>query len=313
MFSVPRCFGLSLIEVMLALTLGLVLILGLYQILISNLAVYRQHTALGYLHENAYIATQLLSHDVRMAGLLGCSTLSKADRLINHTQILPPYIHLHPEGALQVYQAMDSSWQPALPGDLANNLVTGSDILIIQKINEHSASLAEPKYDWQNTVTLVPGAPVFRTGQAVMLADCRHAELFMTEQVSLRGGQQHITLNSANQINNLNYTSDAELSAWQVYAYYIGLSSFPTGTGGEIYSLFRKNLLNQDTDELVQGVRRMRIDLQDNRVMLNLLLDSIDPILDVPTGYWFNNEYIVPEDNRLYREWTVEVGTRNAE
>lgn len=53
--SIQKHLGFNLVEIMLALGLSLILILGLYQILMVNLSVYRQHAAVGYLQENAVI------------------------------------------------------------------------------------------------------------------------------------------------------------------------------------------------------------------------------------------------------------------
>lgn len=205
MQSIQRqMLGISLIELMLALTLSLILILGLYRILLSNSAIYRQHTVVGYLHENAQLATQLISHDIRMAGLLGCTTLAKANRFIQQIPNLSTDMQLHSDNSLQLYRATDGAWTPALPDNIGNHISADSDVLIIQKIDEHSASLAEPKLDSQNELSLVVGSPIFRVGQTVMLADCNQAELFSIQATSQRNQQQQITLNPPNQTSDHN-------------------------------------------------------------------------------------------------------------
>ena len=65
--------GLSLVELMVAVTLSMVLMLGIFQIFSSSKQTSRAQDALARVQENARFALDLLTHDIRMAGQLGCN------------------------------------------------------------------------------------------------------------------------------------------------------------------------------------------------------------------------------------------------
>lgn len=60
--------GLTLIEIMVAITISLALLAGVIQIVIGNKATYRTLDSLSRLQENGRAATEILLRDIRMAG-----------------------------------------------------------------------------------------------------------------------------------------------------------------------------------------------------------------------------------------------------
>lgn len=73
--------GFSLVELMIAMVLGLVLIGGVVSVFLSNSRTYQTNTSLGGVQANARIAFELLARDIRQAGLIGCN--SDSSRLAN--------------------------------------------------------------------------------------------------------------------------------------------------------------------------------------------------------------------------------------
>lgn len=69
--STHRCRGFSLVEVLIALTLGLVLLAVLISIFLSVKRSYTVQDSLAHMQENARVALRLIAHDVRMAGYRG--------------------------------------------------------------------------------------------------------------------------------------------------------------------------------------------------------------------------------------------------
>lgn len=69
--------GFGLVELMIAMTLGLILILGVSQIFIASKQsfVVQQHTAA--LQENARFVLSRISRDLRQAGMFGCLDMSR--------------------------------------------------------------------------------------------------------------------------------------------------------------------------------------------------------------------------------------------
>lgn len=68
--------GVSLVEIMVALALGLILVLGVVQLFTSSKQTYRVQEAAAKLQEDGrYILTRM-SQELRMAGMFGCLTPS---------------------------------------------------------------------------------------------------------------------------------------------------------------------------------------------------------------------------------------------
>jgi len=64
--------GLSLIELMIAMVIGLVLLLGLVQVMGASRSAYQLSTGVARTQENARFAVDFLQRDLRMAGHMGC-------------------------------------------------------------------------------------------------------------------------------------------------------------------------------------------------------------------------------------------------
>lgn len=65
--------GLTLIEIMVAVTLSLVLLAGVLQIFTSTKASYNLQSGIGRLHENARFALDIMSQNISMAGFADLS------------------------------------------------------------------------------------------------------------------------------------------------------------------------------------------------------------------------------------------------
>lgn len=64
--------GLSLVELMIALVISLVLMLGVVQVFMASQAASRLSEGASRVQENARFALDFLERDIRMAGHMGC-------------------------------------------------------------------------------------------------------------------------------------------------------------------------------------------------------------------------------------------------
>ncbi len=152
--AVQRIAGLSLIEMMVALAIGSLLILGLVQVFAASRAASITAEGMSRVQENGRFAIDFLQRDIRMAGHFGCVNdqahwVTGADELVNHfgTSV----------GALNFgvsiigYEAADTepgdsvtigaataTWSPALPAEISAipDLVPGSDIIALRYLNQ---------------------------------------------------------------------------------------------------------------------------------------------------------------------------------
>ena len=65
--------GLTLIELLIAMLIGTLLILGASSMFIANKRVYKEVDYQGRLAENARFAMEMMIRDLRMAGFIGCA------------------------------------------------------------------------------------------------------------------------------------------------------------------------------------------------------------------------------------------------
>src|SRR5215469_8159464 len=71
-----RADGFTLIELMVAMLLGLVVIGGVTSVFLAGQQTYRSNEALGDVEQGSRTAFELLSRDIRNAGNTGCDTSS---------------------------------------------------------------------------------------------------------------------------------------------------------------------------------------------------------------------------------------------
>src|SRR5262245_33194165 len=68
-----RMTGLTLVELMIAMTLGLISVAAVGWVYLGTMQTYRTHDAMSRLQEGARHAFELIGKDLRMTGVTGCS------------------------------------------------------------------------------------------------------------------------------------------------------------------------------------------------------------------------------------------------
>jgi len=66
--------GLSLVELMISITLGLILLTGVTKVFLSSKTVFSSQQALSRVQETGRLAIDFMSRDIRMAGFMGCDS-----------------------------------------------------------------------------------------------------------------------------------------------------------------------------------------------------------------------------------------------
>lgn len=75
--------GLSLVELMIAMVLGLIIISAVLYVFAANRASYSHQESLSHIQESGRFALELLSRDIRMAGFIGCGNLREVEPVTN--------------------------------------------------------------------------------------------------------------------------------------------------------------------------------------------------------------------------------------
>lgn len=79
----PRVRGFTLIELMIALLLGLVVIGGVVSVFIAGQRSYRTNKAISDVQDGSRIAFELMARDIRNAGLTGCNSNGRVANVLN--------------------------------------------------------------------------------------------------------------------------------------------------------------------------------------------------------------------------------------
>lgn len=66
--------GLSLVELMVSITLGLILMAGVLQVFVGSRATYNSQQAISRVQESGRFAIDFMAKEIRMAGYVGCSS-----------------------------------------------------------------------------------------------------------------------------------------------------------------------------------------------------------------------------------------------
>jgi type IV pilus assembly protein PilW len=135
--------GLSLIELMIALSIGLFLVTGIIQLFISSKQTYRLQDNLSQLQENGRFAVDTLSKEIRMAGNYKNNNINKYcntdTKKCNDLEENPLTNFLYDlEIIAQGFEATaNSRWIPAIDSHIIDPK-PDSDIIVIRKIDQNN-------------------------------------------------------------------------------------------------------------------------------------------------------------------------------
>lgn len=135
-----RASGFTLIEMMIAMILGLVVIAGVTSVFLAGQQSFRTNDSLAEVQDSSRVAFELMARDIREAGLTGCNSAN--DRVTNVLANSPgnaatPTWWADWSNAVHGYDA--SSSDPALTG---LNQVAGTDSLELLSAGDLSVTIA---------------------------------------------------------------------------------------------------------------------------------------------------------------------------
>ncbi|GAB2584360.1 PilW family protein [Nitrincola alkalisediminis] len=191
--------GFSLVELMIALVLGLIIILGVTSVLLSNLQTYSLTQGQSQVQENGRFSLDIIGQDLRMAGGWGCS-----GALLTHEQATSgtlsagfmrntlarnasgetnaqKYVKKFEQG-IEGHRFVNNAWSgdskvTALFGNLAVD--TTSDIVTIRRGSTFSAPVQNHS---GGTITSPLGSQIIAASEPAFLitSDCHYGAIALT-------------------------------------------------------------------------------------------------------------------------------------
>lgn len=266
--------GFSLVELMVAMIIGLFLLGGGLAVFLSGQMSFRTNEGAARLQENARMGFELLSRDLREAGGNACGT-SRVASALNH-----PNAHWASDwsaGPIQgVAASMDSPPGAQATGTAAAARVSGTPAVILRHAKDDGNALTIEFSNSSGHLQVTKGSNHgLKQGDIVMACNPSHAIIFQKTSNNSNQQIQRGTGNNASPGNcsnggfdyvappNCPSTGDARQLAGgslvRVGAmfWYVGHN----GRGGR--SLYRQNLIGPGTTteivEMVEGVHDMRL------------------------------------------------------
>jgi type IV pilus assembly protein PilW len=235
--------GMSLIEIMVALAIAGVLLLGLSQIFVGSKNVYRLQEGMSRVQENARFVLQYLESNVRMAGYMGCGNdvdltvkAGSPPAFLNHlrqftslpgvfpvdqdTLLTPERFQRPIEAFAYTGGSIDNQnltagaltdWTPNLPNDLglgADTPVKGSDVLILRIVTGDSTAMVGD-FNMTNGSFNVVDPNLVIPGETYAIANCANARIF---KASARAAGSNPILATA--ADNLLFLTTDHTSTW---------------------------------------------------------------------------------------------------
>jgi type IV pilus assembly protein PilW len=254
--SGTRDSGVTLVELLIAITLSLLLMGGAIGIFVSSKQAYNTEDAMSRNQEAGRFALTTLSNQIRTAGYSGCSILEDiipnviADPAPAEGYAIASSILGYDGGASSATNDGDTWTAPA-------NWVANTDVLIISNGGDCGAdltgNLGVVNANIQLTNTHGCG---FEAGDALLITDCQTADLFRATNVSEGSGKITIAHSKAkNTSNNLSraYQADSTVLSFLQNTYFIGTSA----NGNP--ALYRTDV-DGDTEELVDNITDMQLE-----------------------------------------------------
>lgn len=266
--------GLTLVEMMVALVIGMLVLTGVVQMFIANKETYRAQDGLARVQETGRFAVYLLATDIAGGGNLGC-----AGR--NHTPVysvavdVPDELSLDSSGRMTTLDGKnDVGASVTLPSGTTITPVAGTDMINVRGISTNTG-LRYPSgamADTSSAISLGYGNLTINEMDLLYIADCEKANIFRASNAvsaASAGPLAHattaatlVTEGSAQAANSSAaltdaFGEDAVIGRLRSYWYYIKLSD-ETWEGQRVYSLRRVDQDGLDS-ELVNGIEDMQI------------------------------------------------------
>lgn len=339
--------GFSLVELMIAITVGIVLMTGVVQMFVSSKTVFNTQQGLSRLQETGRLAVDYLARDIRQAGYVGCvmpSSWNLKNFLNNPNQFGNNF---SPANALQVVESN------LLPGGLVLDPapVDGTQVLIVQSANDQSVAVNDFNSPDEVYVelTTAPGEDCpsgICLNDIVVVADCDKAIIFqatgvaegaaptsgdaavvLTHEGGGDPGNARVTWGGGN-ARQESVEEGAELLTINNVVYYIAEDD--NGTPG-LYQRVQAN----PSFELLRGVENINytlgVDTNADRLAdafvepgdvgnwENAVAVRIDVLVQTPDDnatteeqtYQFAGEEVVAEDRRIRQVFSTTVGVRS--
>lgn len=337
--------GFSLVELMVAMTIGFVILSGVGYMYLESRQAFRSMDNLSRMQESARYALEVMARDIRMAGYRGCaSSTGDFHNTLNKGAESAYNFGLPING----YDAAGTGWSPALPADAGGlsslSIKAGTDAIILRSAFGGGTTVTKEPGMTSADIKVVAGNDL-EPGDIVMVTNCKAASVLQITAPYGKGEENivHNTGaglpgNSTKDLGEKYADTGGEIIKLQSKSYFIRESASSTATNKR-YALWQfdnyKAPGGDNPAEIAEGIENLQIEYgidstadgvvesyttadavldwnQVAAVRISLLVaGNDDNIATSEQKYNYNHALVTADDQRLRQVFTTTVSVRN--
>lgn len=280
--------GFNLIELMIAMMIGLFIMAGVINLFLSNRQTFQSNQGIFQIQESMRMAFEILSRDLRHTGFTPCGNGNRIANVLNPTAAngnLLTWV-----GGLRGVDG-NTNIAPIVTGTGVGQRIQGTSAILVQGVEGGDRTVQMHTTTGTPSFTLFPDTSTsFEAGDILMVCDTEQATIFQTSQVTaneiryvinggLTPGNCQIALGLSSGCvaapSFIAYNPNASITRFMSAIWYVGNNGRPADGGR---SLFRVRIGSNGqpvTEEIVAGVSQLNITY--HRIGLNVW-DSADTV-----------------------------------
>jgi type IV pilus assembly protein PilW len=317
--------GVTLIELMIALVIGLLATGAMLKVYVDSSQLYRFNEGLARIQENGRFGLEFIRRDARMAGFWGCNNEANLRNLIeDDADDHPSYL----------FSGITSD------NDSGSN---GSDSITFSGARHFVDTLRSNMGDSSHDLKVESGAGI-KIRDALLISDCGRADIFVVTGIDIVGGEKNLQHTDGSG-NNISFRLSKKYKANHARLHSVQQTTFCIAGGPDPAQFSLRRHVNQqdgdtcltDGDELVEGIEKMQILMgedtdtdgianhyvppdpgldMDRVVSIRISLLAVSPNNNVttePAPYFFNGVSVTPNINDRYlrKVFTSTITLRN--
>jgi type IV pilus assembly protein PilW len=257
--------GFSMVELMVALAIGLIVLLALSKLFVGTKKSYNTQDALARVQENGRIAMHLLIRDIRMAGYYGCfDNVDKINSTLNAVGGFNPFLTKY---AVEGMEKSSGTWYPSGTTSAKPDagMKADTDALSIRMLDASNPITIEKEMPNSSASLFVNAGHGLKDNDIIMVTDCQSGDLMQLTNVNPSGssGKDDLVHNAGggspgNSTQKLqkSYGVGAKVMRFVDRVYYV--ADKDPGGNTIVPTLYRKENTSAP-QPLVEGVESMQV------------------------------------------------------
>lgn len=269
--------GLSIVELMVAITIGLIIMAAVSTVFVNSKTSYTTQESMARLQESARVAMNFVSRDLRVAGYYGCfddmqnlySVLQSSAGVAYNFSVAVEGVEgdtaiLYPSNVAPVFPTAGTAVasKSANCPNYIGGKCTGTDAIAIRTSDPATFVPLIAAMPNKSAAITVSAGSNFQTGDIVLVTDCGGADLVQLTTVTNSSSTQTLAHASGSGTPGNRTPADlsrpygppgGEIRRFVNRLYYVG-----TGTSG-YPTLFRQAIGGTNREELIEGIQDMQV------------------------------------------------------